>query len=265
VERDPAEALEALTCGVAKLERIRTGDGSMGTPRAVGYTRVSTAEQVDGFGLELQETAIRRACHDAGFRLLSVETDEGRSGDNGVDGRRGLYDVLAAIEAREADVLVVYSLDRIARRVAVQEAVLERVWASGATVYSAGDGGEIPRDDPDDPVRTAMREMRAVFARLERGLIAKRMRDGRRVKAQRGGYAGGRPAYGLRAEGKELVTDPDEATVVRRVQELRGQGASYRRVCAVLAAEGHRPRRGEHWAPSVVRDIAIRGGHHACE
>ena len=34
----------------------------MAKQRVIGYTRVSTTEQVDGFGLDVQEAAIRAYC-----------------------------------------------------------------------------------------------------------------------------------------------------------------------------------------------------------
>jgi DNA invertase Pin-like site-specific DNA recombinase len=227
-------------------------------PRAVGYARVSTADQVNGLGLDVQEAAIQTLCKAQGFRLVGIERDEGISGDNGVDARRGLYDALDAIDAGRAEVLVVYSLDRLARKVSIQEPILEQVWARGASVFSTLEGGEVPKDDPDDPFRTAMREQRGVWARLERGLIAKRMRDGRAQKARKGGYVGGKPRYGMRAEGKALVVDEGEQELVARVLALRAQGASYREVCAVLEVEGYKPRRAAHWSPATVRNIEKR-------
>ena len=51
--------------------------------------------------------------------------------------------------------------------------------------------GEVHRDDPDDPMRTAIRQVMGVFAELDRKLVAKRLRDGRLAKA-----AAGRKAVG---------------------------------------------------------------------
>ena len=64
-----------------------------------------------------------------------------------------------------------------------QEGVLAQVWASGGRAFSLGDGGEVLEDDPDDPIRTAVRQMRGVFAQLERGLIRQRMARGKKAKA----------------------------------------------------------------------------------
>jgi DNA invertase Pin-like site-specific DNA recombinase len=52
-----------------------------------------------------------------------------------------------------------------------------------------------------DPMRTAVRKMRGVFAQLERGLIRQRTTKGRQAKAAQGGYIGGAPPLGKRADG----------------------------------------------------------------
>jgi len=53
-----------------------------------------------------------------------------------------------------------------------------------------------------------------------------------------------------------LAVDPAEAAIVACVTKLRAAGESYRAICAVLEAEGHRPRRASSWSPTVVRRIA---------
>src|SRR5258708_7628313 len=47
--------------------------------RAIGYVRVSTDEQVQGNGLEVQTQAIRRYCEDNDLRLVETASDEGIS------------------------------------------------------------------------------------------------------------------------------------------------------------------------------------------
>jgi DNA invertase Pin-like site-specific DNA recombinase len=85
------------------------------------------------------------------------------------------------VRTGEADGIVVSSLDRLARSLTVQEATLAKVWAHGGTVLTT-DQGEVPRDDPDDPMRTAVRQIVGVMAELDRKLVVKRLRQGRATK-----------------------------------------------------------------------------------
>lgn len=220
--------------------------------KLVAYLRVSTDKQVEeGLGLPVQRAGIKAWAKANGHRIAAWYSDEGISGSNGVDTRVGLLDALAALKDGEAAGLVVYRLDRLARNLTVQETTLAAVWAMGSTVFSV-DLGEVPRDDPDDPMKTALRQMIGVFAQLERGMIAARLRAGKRMKAERGGYAGGRPRYGFDAVDGELRPNPAEQEVIATARRMAGDGLSLRQIAAALTEEGHRPKAGAVWHPLQV-------------
>ena len=166
--------------------------------KAVAYVRVSTDRQSEeGFGT-IQHEAVRRWAKLAGHRLVAVHADEGLSGALPATARPGLAAALDMIRTGAADALVLPKLDRLARTLSVQEAALASIWAQGGRVFLPD--GEVLRDDPDDPMRTAMRQMMGVFSQLERGMITARLRAGRAAKASAGGYAYGSPPYGWRAD-----------------------------------------------------------------
>ena len=226
--------------------------------RLVAYLRVSTDRQAErGLGLDVQEQAVRAWAKAHGHRLVALCRDEGVSGSNGVEEREGLPEALSMLRGHEAEALIVARLDRLARALTVQEAILGKVWEYGAEVVTA-DTGLVLRDDPDDPMRTAMRQMAGVFAQLDRSLITKRLRDGRRLKAERGGFAYGAPPLGMRAVGGELVADADETATVERIRQLHSDGRSLREITAVLNTEGHATKRGGRWHPETLRRIVAR-------
>jgi DNA invertase Pin-like site-specific DNA recombinase len=99
-----------------------------------------------------------------------------------------------------------------------------------------------------------------VLAQLDRAQIVKRLRDGKRLKAARGGRAGGRSPYGWTAEDGVLVPDPDQQQALARMVELRAGGASLRRIGAVLEAEGAPLRGAARWHPATVAAILRRAG-----
>src|SRR3954452_13908979 len=104
-------------------------------------------------------------------------------------------------------------------------------------------------------MRTAMRQMAGVFAQLDRAMIVKRLRDGRRVKASKGGYTAGSPRYGWRAECGELVEDPAEQAVIARMMALKATGMSMNAIAAVLDAEGAPSKRGGKWRADAVARV----------
>jgi DNA invertase Pin-like site-specific DNA recombinase len=225
--------------------------------RLVAYARVSSEGQLDGLGLDVQEQAIRRWARREGHRVVEVCQDPAQSGTIPFTERPGIRCALDALKHGRADGLVVLNLGRISRLLTDQEAALAIVWRYGGRVFTA-ESGEVLADDPEDPMRTAMRQMAGVFFQLDRAMIVKRLRDGRRLKADRGGYAHGRPPYGWRADSGRLVEDPAEQATLDRIAELRGQRRSLRSIAAALQAEGHRPRQGERWHPNTLARILDR-------
>lgn len=222
--------------------------------RVIGYLRVSTAEQVLGYGLDAQAKALKDYAKAQGLKVVAVLRDEGQSGSNGLDDRKGLAEALARIEAGDASALVVKSLDRLARDLLLQETVIARLRQVGADVLSATE----PDMESEDPTRVMVRQMLGAIAQYERAVIRGRMMSGKAAKGARGGYTGGQPRYGTQAKDRQLAEFPEEKAIVETVLRLRAEGRSYREVCTALEAEGYRPRRAEHWQPAVVRKIALR-------
>lgn len=238
---------------------IYSNNANISPMRLVGYIRVSTHRKgdEDRQGLPTQERAIRRWSRSQSHKIVGVVSDVGVSGrTNGAD-RPGLAEALNLICARKADGLVVHRLDRLARQLTVQEAILGHVWQCGGVVFAA-DSGEVLRDDADDPMRTFVRQVMGAAAELERAMIAARLRGGRRTKAERGGFAFGAPPFGYRAEKGSLVKQAAEQKTLARMRALRDQGESLRIIARILGEEGHRPRRGEIWHPTVLATILRR-------
>lgn len=226
--------------------------------RLVAYVRVSTDKQAEkGFGLDVQRQAVKQWAKAHGHRLVLVACDEGVSGTTDAADRAGLTQALRALQEGKAEALVVPRLDRLARSLSVQEAALAHAWRSGARVFSV-DSGEVLADSPDDPMRTALRQMMGVFGQLERSMLTARMRAGRKMKADKGGYAYGAPGLGLKAVEGALVADEREQATLRRIQELRGEGKSLRVIASVLDAEGHKPKRSDRWHPQTLAAVLRR-------
>lgn len=161
--------------------------------------------------------------------------------------------------SRQVDGLVVYRLDRLARDLILQEQLLADVWRQGCKVFSTSRAeGEYLSDDPADPSRKLIRQILGSVAEYERAMISLRLRAGRARKAENGGYAGGRPPFGFRAKGRQLVPLEEEQRVLQRIQELHEQGCSAQSIADTLMAEGLRPRSAEVWHSRTVTGILAR-------
>lgn len=226
--------------------------------RLVLVRRVSTSAQaVDGYGLDAQAADCRKwAKATGGIRIVHMVADGdgkgGKSGTSTLDERPGLMDAVAWIADGRADGILAPNLDRLARELTVQEAVLSYVWALGGRVFTA-DHGEHLEDDASDPMRTAMRQMRGVFHQLDRGLIVKRLTDGRTTKGEKGGYAYGAPRYGQQSVDKVLTPDEQEEQHVQQMECWRDEeGLSIRAIVARLNEQGVPSKRGGKWHPTTV-------------
>jgi DNA invertase Pin-like site-specific DNA recombinase len=227
--------------------------------KLVAYLRVSTDRQAEeGLGLETQRHAIREWAKAGGHTISLWASDEGISGSNGIDTRKGLLDALCALQDGRCGGLVVYRLDRLARDLVLQEQLLSEVWRMRGRVFSTSPSEDayLGEDDAgDDPSRALIRQILGAVAQYERGMIRLRLRQGKARKAASNGYVGGAPKFGYRAEGRELVADDREQLARTRIVQLRADGLSLRAIAAVLESEGVPAKRGGRWHPTTVRAV----------
>lgn len=192
-----------------------------GAPRALGYVRVSTDEQkASGAGLEAQRSAITEACRVRGYALLDIIEDAGVSGKSLE--REGVRRALAELDAGRADVLVVNKLDRLSRSLLDFAGLVERAKQRGWQIVALDNGGS----DMTTPNGEALAGMTAVFAQLERRLIADRTRAGMAAKRAQGARFGRRSADRIPAE------------VLDRIVRERAEGRKLQAIADGLNADG---------------------------
>jgi site-specific DNA recombinase len=221
--------------------------------RVVGYIRVSTDTQAtDGYGLTVQERAIRAFAESQGYELLDVIVDAGVSGAIAPAKREGFARVLELAAAGEISTLIVYKFDRLSRvmtdAVLVANDLQSRLGVSLRSVTE-------PLDTAS-PIGRTLFGLLAGMAQAERDAITQRTLNGRKQKAREGGYACGRVPFGYRAVGDgNLTVDADQAATVRQIFSLRADGASLRQIVAQLNADRKVSARGGKWAPATVNNI----------
>jgi DNA invertase Pin-like site-specific DNA recombinase len=118
--------------------------------KLIAYVRVSVANHSDS--LDAQKEAIEAWAKREEHKIVGTHADDGVSGVRSADDREGLALSIASIVYNGAEGLVVHRLDRLARELHLQEAVLAQVWDAKASVFEVI-GGEVLADDPTDPMR----------------------------------------------------------------------------------------------------------------
>lgn len=236
--------------------------------RSVIYARVSTDEQTKGYSLNTQIDACKRYAVDSGYILLDTFSDDYSGATIDRPQLNALRDFIAE---NSVDVVIVYDIDRLARKSVYQALIEEEFLRLGVTVeyvigqYDNSDEGKLQK------------QIRASIAEYEKAKILERSKRGKRGKAQSGFVlVGSRPPYGYKVISEPhkawLDVDEEEANVVSNVFEwyLRGDGTkgpmSMNAIARKLTDLGI-PTRGDKnghvykkyevgsWAPEMVRHI----------
>lgn len=219
------------------------------THQAIGYLRVSTADQADhGVSLEAQEGRVRDWCATNGYVLGSVFVDRGLSGGR-ADNRPALQEALAA--TRRGDALVVYSLSRLARSTRDTLAISDMLDNRGADLVSLSE-----KIDTTSAAGKMTFKILAVLAEFERDVISERTSMAMKHMRATGRFTGGRAPFGfaLLANG-DLEPVPKEQAIIARVRVLHSEGVSLRKIAAILHQEGHRSRLDRFYVPEQIRRI----------
>lgn len=179
--------------------------------RAVIYARVSTDEQAQAHSLPSQVEACRALCVSRGY----VVVREVREDFTGTSATRP---ELAAIQEdmQLFDVLVVYSIDRFARGLAVQVLLEKEFRDAGKRIEYVLGGGD------DTPEGRLTQQIQAVISEYEVQQIKRRTTRGAYARAKAGGVKPGRtPPYGYRYIAKErggsFEIIPEEAEVIKNI------------------------------------------------
>lgn len=144
--------------------------------QTVAYIRVSTTEQNTARQLEAVGPVDR-------------VFEEKISGGSRKD-RAALAQCIEYI--REGDVVIVASMDRLARSLRDLRDIVDEITGKGATVRFVKESQTYSADSAD-PMSTLLLHILGAFAEFERSLIHERQADGIRIAKAAGKYAGRKP------------------------------------------------------------------------
>ncbi|OAH13855.1 transposon gamma-delta resolvase [Streptomyces jeddahensis] len=221
-----------------------------GVIRVAIYLRVSTAKQVEGYGLGAQEKQCKAWLNyklgPGKYKIHKIYVDSGESGKK--DSRPDLDEMTEAIEKGLIDLVVFGKLDRIGR---TMEDI--HLWVFNATKHhkirvATADG----RLDSDDELFGIMLSLLSYMAELEHTLILERTTGGRDQKLAAGGWPLGQPPYGVTLSGTGSKAIPvlceDEVHVINLAANLIVDlGYSRDEAAEHLNSLGIRTRKGLPW------------------
>jgi DNA invertase Pin-like site-specific DNA recombinase len=206
--------------------------------RCAIYTRVSTDQGLEHFNSldaqrEASEAYIKSQAHE-GWRLIRDHYDDGGYSGGSIE-RPALQKLLAEVEARRIEVIVVYKVDRLTRSLADFPKLVEMfdrhevsfvsVTQSFNTTTSMG--------------RLTLNVLLS-FAQFEREVTGERIRDKIAASKKKGMWMGGVVPLGYRVEDRALNIVEDDAEIVRSLFRHYLDAGSVVRLKQQLDGEGFR-------------------------
>ena len=222
----------------------------MALTRVCIYTRISTDEENQPTSLHSQRERLQAFCQaQEGWRIVAHKQDQATG--TKLD-RPGLQAALELARSEAIDLLLVYRVDRLSRKVRQLAQLTEELDALDVVLRSATEPF-----DTGSPAGRMMLQMLAVFAEFEHATIVDRISAGIERRAKEGRWFGGRPPFGylFSNEQRMLVPDPVKAPVVRRVFDLYArQRLGTRTIAEQLRDEGA-PAPSAGWGHPAVHWI----------
>jgi DNA invertase Pin-like site-specific DNA recombinase/transposase len=231
--------------------------------RVGAYIRVSTKDQIVGYGLDVQLQGIqdhidKKNLHEQQnetnivWELGDVYEDAGESGAK--QDRPQMMRLERDVLDKKIDVVAVHKFDRIGR---TGRAFWHWVWAledAGTSIISVTQ--EI--DTTTTHGVTALQQL-ASFSEMEWRTILERTQNGLNMKAAAGGWTGGPPPFGYRIENQgkrdsKLAVDPVESRTLELAAQLIVEGGyTVDRAAHMLNLIGRFTRKGVAWTGSNLR------------
>lgn len=191
------------------------------TVRCAIYTRKSTEE---GLQQEFNSLDAQREAAEAfivsqkheGWQVITDHFDDGGYTGGNMD-RPALKRLLAAVEARAVDCIVVYKVDRLSRSLMDFARIIEIFDRYGVSFVAV-----TQQFNTTSSLGRLTLNILLSFAQFEREIISERTRDKMSAARRKGKWVGGIPVlgYDVGSGGGRLAVNDDEAHRVRAIFEL---------------------------------------------
>ena len=214
--------------------------------KAYGYIRVSGQGQVDGDGLVRQEKAITDYARANGITIQHIFREEGVSGT--LEQRPALARLLIDLEENGRDIktILIERMDRLARDLMVQEAIISDLQHKGFDLISVTEGEDLLSEDP---TRKLVRQVLGAIAEYDKTMTVLKLRAARERKRAKVGKCEGRKSY------SEAM--PEVIKEIRRLRRKR-KGMPRRtfiKVADELNGNGFKTMTGKPFTGQVVQNI----------
>jgi len=208
-------------------------------------------QATEGTSLEFQSEQLSTYCRSQGWEVFREYVDPGYTGKDA--DRPGLERLLSDAKLGLFTKVVVFKLDRLARKLRLLLELEERLKDLGVSLHSQKDS-----IDTSTALGRTVFQMFGLVAEWERETITERTKSGRLQRYKQGCWAAGRPLYGYLYNGKtkKLDIDKTKVPIIRRIFQEYADGKSLVQIANGLNKDGIQPRRTHKgWNAGAIRDI----------
>ncbi|MBG52189.1 MAG: hypothetical protein CML99_07195 [Rhodobiaceae bacterium] len=209
--------------------------------KAIIYCRVSSAEQVDGTSLSMQQQACEAYCEKLGLRVARVFVEKGESAKTAQ--RTEFIKAIDYCKMKQHAIghFVVWKIDRFARNTSDHFSVKSILTKHGVSIRS------VTEVITEDPQGLLMETILAGFSQFDNDIRAMRTRNGMRERLRQGVWVWNTPfGYQRTQKGANLSINPKTAPTIKLIFETYATGMyTYEEVAEKIHALGHQTAKGK--------------------
>lgn len=227
--------------------------------KAVGYTRVSTPDQIDNYSLRYQTGEIKKRAKNDDVELVKIFCEEGKSGTN--INRPEYQAMMNYIYESDIDILYVHKLDRLHRYEFNMISDLDRFGKTGKKIIFIDPGLDSSKKEDWD----AIMDQIIAASRFSRNLGNESMK-GLTSRAADCMHTGGKPPYGFKVNRDTMMLEIDETTApaVRKMFELYADNFGTADIIKWLKDNGYKTGNGNDFKVNTINEILHNEKYKGC-
>ena len=214
----------------------------------IGYIRNSRITQENS--VEVQNKLINDFCENNRIKLDKIIVDEGISGSGEKTKMRDGYNsIIEMIHNKEIDTLVVISISRWGRNLGEIYKSVQLMETKGVKFLSIKEN-----IDTSTPYGRFTINLLSSLYEMELELIKDRVKDTLKVKKENGKVYSPTP-YGFDRIGDDLIENPKELKLMKKLIRLRSKGTSYGEITNYLNRNRYKTKSGTKFSKGNVYQI----------
>ena len=214
----------------------------------IGYIRNSRITQENS--VEVQNKLINDFCENNKITLDKIVVDEGISGSGEKTKLRDGYNsIIEMIHNQEIDTLVVISISRWGRNLGEIYKSVQLMETKGVNFLSIKEN-----IDTSTPYGRFTINLLSSLYEMELELIKERVKDTLKVKKENGKVYSPTP-FGFNRVEQDLIENPKEKRLLRKMLRLKENGNSYGDISNYLKKNRHKTKSGGKWTRENVYSV----------